>query len=124
VRRTLFEPEHEALRASVREFLDRHVRPRHEEFIAARQIPREIWIEAGKQGFLGLLIPEEYGGGGVADDWRFSAVLAEELAAVSVAFSSTFGIHADVNAPYLVELTTPEQRQRWLPSLYGTSAAG
>jgi len=115
VRRTLFEPEHEALRASVREFLDRHVRPRHEEFIAARQIPREIWIEAGKQGFLGLLIPEEYGGGGVADDWRFSAVLAEELAAVSVAFSSTFGIHADVNAPYLVELTTPEQRQRWLP---------
>ena len=88
MRRTLFEPEHEALRASVREFLDRHVRPRHEQFIADRQIPREIWIEAGKQGFLGLLIPEQYGGGGVADDWRFSAVLAEELAAVSIAFSS------------------------------------
>ena len=115
MRRTLFEPEHEALRASVREFLDRHVRPRHEQFIADRQIPREVWIEAGKQGFLGLLIPEQYGGGGVADDWRFSAVLAEELAAVSIAFSSCFGIHADVNAPYLVELTSEQQRQRWLP---------
>ena len=115
MRRTLFEPEHEALRASVREFLDRHVRPRHEQFIADRQIPREIWIEAGKQGFLGLLVPEQYGGGGVADDWRFSAVLAEELAAVSIAFSSCIGIHADVNAPYLVELTSEQQRQRWLP---------
>ena len=117
MRRTLFEPEHEALRGSVREFLDRHVRPRHEEFIAARQIPREIWLEAGKQGFLGLLVPEEYGGGGVAHDWRFAAVLAEELAAVSVAFSSCFGIHTDVNPPYLVELTTDEQKQRWLPGV-------
>lgn len=115
MRRTLFEPEHEALRDSVREFLDRHVRPRHEEFIAAKQIPREVWVEAGKQGFLGLLVPEEHGGGGVAHDWRFAAVLNEELAAVSVAFSSCFGIHTDVNAPYLVELTTDEQKQRWLP---------
>ena len=113
--RTLFEPEHEALRLSVREFLDRHVRPRYDEFIAAKAYPRDVWIEAGKQGFLGLQVPEQYGGGGVADDYRFTAVMAEELAAVSMALASCLGIHSDINAPYLTELTTDEQKHRWLP---------
>ncbi len=115
VQRTLYEPEHEDLRRSAQQFLDRHVLPRHEEFIAAKAFPRDLWIEAGKQGFLGLQVPEEYGGGGVGADYRFSAVLAEVFSGFSASFSSCFGIHADVNAPYLVELTTPEQKQRWLP---------
>ena len=114
MRRTIFEPEHDALRASVKEFLARSVVPRWDEFIAAKAFPRDLWIEAGKQGFLGLSIPEEYGGGGV-DDWRFTVVVAEELARVSAALSSCIGIHSDVVAPYLVELTTAEQRERWLP---------
>lgn len=115
MRRSVYEAEHEALRDTVREFIERHVRPREAEFIAARQIPRDVWLEAGKQGLLGLQVPEEYGGGGVADDYRFSAVVGEELAGFSVALGSCFGIHADVNAPYLVKLTTEEQRRRWLP---------
>jgi alkylation response protein AidB-like acyl-CoA dehydrogenase len=115
VQRTLYEPEHEDLRRSATEFLERYVVPRHEEFIAAKAFPRDVWIEAGKQGFLGVQVPEEYGGGGVGDDYRFSAVLAEVWSGFSAAFSSCIGIHADVNAPYLVELTTPEQKERWLP---------
>jgi alkylation response protein AidB-like acyl-CoA dehydrogenase len=63
---------------------------------------------------LGLEIPEEFGGVG-AHDYRFNAVLGEELSAVSAAFSSCFGIHYDVCAPYLVDLTTQEQKERWLP---------
>jgi alkylation response protein AidB-like acyl-CoA dehydrogenase len=114
VRRTIFSPEHEALRATTREFLDRHVRPRMDEFIADRGLPRDVWTEAGKQGLLGVLVPEEYGGGG-ADDWLFTVVIAEELAKLSAAVASCIGIHGDVVAPYLVELTTEEQRQRWLP---------
>jgi alkylation response protein AidB-like acyl-CoA dehydrogenase len=114
VQRTIFEPEHEALRATVKEFLARSVVPRWGEFIAAHAFPRDLWIEAGKQGLLSLNIPEEYGGGGVTD-WRFTVVVAEELARVSASLSSCLGIHSDVVAPYLVELTTPEQRDRWLP---------
>jgi alkylation response protein AidB-like acyl-CoA dehydrogenase len=114
VRRTLFDAEHEALRASVSEFLDRHARPRMEEFAEARALPRDLWIEAGKQGLLGLMVPEEYGGGG-ATDWRFTVVVAEELSKVSAALSSCIGIHSDVVAPYLLELTTAEQKRRWLP---------
>jgi alkylation response protein AidB-like acyl-CoA dehydrogenase len=115
MRRSLYEPEHEALRETVREFVERHVRPRNDEFIEARQIPRDVWLEAGKQGLLGLQVPEEYGGGGVAGDYRFTAVVNEELGAFSVALSSSYGIHSDVNAPYLVKLTTDEQKARWLP---------
>ena len=114
MQRTLYEDEHLALAGAVREYLDRHVRPRMDEFAAAKAFSRDIWIEAGKQGFLGLQVPEEYGGGGT-DDYRFTAALAEELAYVSASLSSCFGIHSDVNAPYLIELTTPEQKQRWLP---------
>ena len=117
MRRTLYDPEHEDVRALVREFVDRHVRPRHEEFIAAKAFPRDLWIEAGKQGLLGLQIPEEHGGGGVVEDYRFTAAAAEELSAFSAALSSCFGIHADVVPPYIVDLGTPEQKQRWLPGM-------
>ncbi|MFF0450273.1 acyl-CoA dehydrogenase family protein [Streptomyces sp. NPDC004609] len=114
MRRTLFDDDHTAFRASAREFVDRELRPRQEEFIRARSIERAVWREAGKQGLLGLLVPEEYGGS-AAGDYRFSAVLGEELARLSVAFASSFTIHSEVVAPYLVELTTEEQRRRWLP---------
>ncbi|CAN5365646.1 MAG: acyl-CoA dehydrogenase family protein [Nocardioidaceae bacterium] len=114
MQRTLYGDDHEAYRSSVREFLDRHARAHVEQFIEDRAIPREIWIEAGKQDLLGLKVPEEFGGVG-AGDYRFNAVLGEELSAVSAAFASCFGIHYDVCAPYLVELTTQEQKQRWLP---------
>jgi alkylation response protein AidB-like acyl-CoA dehydrogenase len=114
VRRTLFSPDHDDFRSAVREFLDRHVRPHAEEFVAAKGWPRELWREAGKQGFLGLEVPEEYGGS-AAGDYRFNAVLGEELAKVNAALSSCFGIHFDIVAPYLVDLTTEEQKHRWLP---------
>lgn len=114
MRRSIYTEDHEAFRASVRTWLERHVTPRLEEFIEAKAIPRDVWIEAGKQGFLGLEIEEEYGGS-QADDYRFNAVMSEELSAVSAALSSCLGIHADIVAPYLRDLCTPEQKQRWLP---------
>jgi alkylation response protein AidB-like acyl-CoA dehydrogenase len=114
VRRTLFTDEHEALRATAREFLQRHVVPRMDEFVQARALPRDFWVEAGKQGLLGLRVPDEWGGGG-SEDFLFSVVVAEELARVSASVSSCVGIHGSVCAPYLVDLTTDEQKRRWLP---------
>jgi long-chain-acyl-CoA dehydrogenase len=114
MQRTLFDSDHEAFRASVAEYVARHILPNHERFIEQRGIDREVWLEAGKLGLLGLEVPEEYGGG-AAGDYRFNAVLIEELARVSAAFSSSMSIHFDVCSPYLVELTTEEQKRRWLP---------
>lgn len=114
MRRTLYGPEHEELRSTAREFLQRHVVPRMEEFIAARALPRDFWVEAGKQGLLGLHVPDAWGGGG-SEDYLFGTVVSEEFAKVSAAVASCFGIHAGVVAPYLVELTSDEQKARWLP---------
>jgi alkylation response protein AidB-like acyl-CoA dehydrogenase len=117
MKRTIYDEDHEAFRASVKEFLDRQVVPNLEEHAAQKAIPREFWLEAGKQGFLGLEVPETYGGQieEGAGDYRFNAVLTEELAKVNMALPSCVGIHADIVAPYLVHLTTDEQKKRWLP---------
>ena len=111
---SIYTPDHEMFRSSVREFVRREIEPRAEKFIEARAIDRDVWLAAGRQGLLGLGVPENYGGAD-AGDYRYNAVLAAELSAAGVAIGSAFGIHFDVVAPYLVELTTEEQRERWLP---------
>ncbi len=114
MRRSIYTEDHEAFRKSVQTWLEREVKPHLEEFIEAKAIPREVWLSAGQMGFLGLEIEEEYGGS-QAEDYRFNAVLSEELSGVSAALSSCLGIHADIVAPYLREFCTPEQKARWLP---------
>src|SRR6195952_2017876 len=114
MRRTVFTDEHEAFRDVAREFVERQVLPNLDLMREEREIDRATWLEAGKQGLLGIAVPEESGGGGV-DDFRFNTVFNEELSRVSAALGSSFSIHADIVAPYLLELTTEEQKQRWLP---------
>ena len=101
MQRTIYDADHEAFRSSVRGFLDREVVPHWETYIEAKQFPREMWHAFGTQGLLGLEIPEQYGGS-EAGDFRYNAVLAEELGRVSMALGSCHGIHADIVAPYLV----------------------
>jgi alkylation response protein AidB-like acyl-CoA dehydrogenase len=114
MRRTIFDEDHDAFRESCRTFVDRTLRPHQEKHIADHELGREVWLELGKQGLLGLNVPAEYGGAGV-DDVRFSLILAEELSRLAFAYSSCVGIHTNCIAPYLVDLGTEEQKQRWLP---------
>jgi alkylation response protein AidB-like acyl-CoA dehydrogenase len=109
----LYEPVHEEFRGLCREFLARGAIPYHESWEKAGIVDREVWRKAGAAGLLGMDVPEEYGGGGQRD-FRFNAVLVEEIVG-SGCSGLGFGLHNDVVAPYLVELTTDEQRKRWLP---------
>lgn len=111
--RTLFEPEHELFRESYRKFLATNVAPFHDQWAEQGVVDRAVWTEAGKQGFLGMQMPEEYGGGGVKD-FRYNVIINEE--AVRGRYSGLgFSLHNDVIAPYLMELANEEQKQRWLP---------
>ncbi|POM23196.1 Acyl-CoA dehydrogenase [Actinomadura rubteroloni] len=114
MRRTVFEAEHELFRASVREFVERTLLPLDETIRTERALRRSVWLEAGRQGFLGMQVPAEFGGQ-EADDFRYNAVLGEELARVAVAYNSIVSIHTDICAPYLLELATAEAKARWLP---------
>ena len=109
MKREIYDEDHEAFRASVKQFLDREVTPHLETYAGSHGLDRDFWLAAGKQGFLGLEIPEEYGGS-EAGDYRFNAVLTEELAKVNMTLPSCVGIHADITVPYLVHLTNDEQR--------------
>lgn len=116
MKRTVYNEDHEAFRSSVADFLDRNVRPHVEEYAENKAFGRELWLKLGEQGLLGLELPEEHGGSG-AGDFRFQAVLSEELAKINAALASCVSIHTDIVAPYMVELTTDEQKARWLPGM-------
>ncbi|WP_299959625.1 acyl-CoA dehydrogenase family protein [uncultured Modestobacter sp.] len=113
MRHTRYEAEHEDFRQSVRAFLEKEVAPFHDDWERAGIVPRELWTAAGGQGLLGIEMPEEHGGGGLRD-FRWSCVLSEELTRIG-ASGVGFGLHNDVVGPYLRDLATEEQQQRWLP---------
>jgi alkylation response protein AidB-like acyl-CoA dehydrogenase len=109
----LYEPVHDDFRGLCREFLAREAMPYHAAWEEAGIVDREVWRKAGAAGLLGMDVDEEYGGGGQRD-FRFNAVLLEETV-TSGCSGLGFGLRNDVVAPYLTELTTPDQRKRWLP---------
>ena len=111
--RVAYEAEHEAFREVVRTFLERQAVPFHRQWEADGIVPRDVWVEAGKQGLLSMAVPECYGGGGVTD-FRYNVVIGEEIVRAGTS-GLGFTLHNDVVAPYLLKLTTPEQKARWLP---------
>jgi alkylation response protein AidB-like acyl-CoA dehydrogenase len=117
MQRELFDPEHDALRASFRSWLDKEVVPHHLEWEQAGIVPREVFAAAGRHGFLGMAIPEQYGGGGV-DDFRYNLVIGEEVQAVGAGGAGLgLTLHNDICLPYFLHYCTEEQRQRWLPGI-------
>ena len=111
--RTIFTPEHADFRESARTFCRREAAPRVDEWEQAGIVDREFWRRAADQGFVGFDVPERYGGAGVAD-FRFNAILDEELTYAG-AISDNFSLQNDILSPYLVHLTDDEQKERWLP---------
>ena len=113
MQRTLFDADHQAFRDTCRAFCEKEIAPFHAEWEEAGIVPRGVWERAGSHGLLGFSVPAEYGGGGVRD-FRFNTVLNEELTRVA-ATGVGFAVHVDINGGYLLDLTTDEQKDRWLP---------
>jgi alkylation response protein AidB-like acyl-CoA dehydrogenase len=115
VRRTVFEDVHEDFRASVHGFLAREAAPRAAEWEAAGMVDRDFWRGAARQGYVGFAAPEDLGGAGAAD-FRFNAVIDEEVVATGTV-GDGFSLTNDIVMPYLVELASDEQQRRWLPGV-------
>ncbi|MGW3480490.1 acyl-CoA dehydrogenase family protein [Rhodococcus indonesiensis] len=122
--RTIYESDHDAFRETARRFAEREVAPHLEQWAAAGRVDRELYRQAGKLGLLGVAVPERFGGGGI-DDFRFGAVLIEELARVG-AQAVTMGLSGfnDLVAPYFTALGTDEQNHRWLAPMVAGEAVG
>ncbi|MGA7098088.1 MAG: acyl-CoA dehydrogenase family protein [Acidimicrobiia bacterium] len=117
MRRALFDPDHEIFRESVRRFVEVEVTPNVARWETDGRVDKEMFRRAGEAGLLGMALPEQHGGGGVPD-FRFNAVIIEELVKGD-AFASGMCItlHNDVCLPYYIRLADDEQRTRWMPGL-------
>ena len=113
--RAVFDAEHESFRDAVGTFLDKEIVPHHEQWEADGVVSREAWTKAGAQGLLGLQLDEEYGGGGTPD-FRYNAVLGEEMTRRGV-YGAAYPLLNDMIVPYFVASANDEQKQRWYPGL-------
>ena len=113
----IFDREHEIFRKQFQKFLTKEVVPNIAQWDEDEIIDRSLFAKLGEAGFLGMAVPEEYGGAGVSD-FRYNAVIGYESGAAG-AFTSLLGpsLHTDIVLPYLLEYCTEEQKQRWLPGV-------
>jgi alkylation response protein AidB-like acyl-CoA dehydrogenase len=117
MKRTIFTEEHMLFRDAFRHFVEKEMVPYNEQWEKDGEVSRELWLKAGQQGFLGMSVPEEYGGAGV-DDFRYSAIIAEETVRAGVASAGQgMGLHNDITLPYFMAYANEEQKRRWLPGM-------
>lgn len=114
IARTIFNEELDLFRKAVRDFFAKEIIPHHDKWEEQGHISREAWLKTGEQGFLLTEVPEEFGGAGV--DFRYSAILMEELAH-SGCSGPGFALHSDIVAPYILHQANDEQKKRWLPKM-------
>ncbi|MCX6470461.1 MAG: acyl-CoA dehydrogenase family protein [Corynebacteriales bacterium] len=113
MKRLIFESEHDQLRASAKAFVEREIAPYADQWERDGIIDREVFKKAGESGLVGFYMPEEYGGSDI-DDFRFNAVVIEEMAKFG-SRAPAFTLQNDVIGPYFKKLCTDEQKQRWIP---------
>jgi len=113
MKRRIFDDEHEMFRDSVRSFMKNEVGPHAERWNEQGIVDREAFEKAGEQGLLLMWADEKYGGAGVPD-FRYEQILIEENAHHGdPGFFMT--LHSRLVGPYIGELGTDEQKERWLP---------
>jgi alkylation response protein AidB-like acyl-CoA dehydrogenase len=113
MREEILDDDHRAFRELVRAFVEKEISPHYPRWEAAGEVDRSVWRAAGEAGLLGTDMPEEFGGGG-NPDYRFHAILAEELARAGT-YAPCLPLHNEIIGPYLRTLATDEQKARWLP---------
>jgi alkylation response protein AidB-like acyl-CoA dehydrogenase len=112
-----YESEHIAFGEAVRAFIDKEMVPNFLEWEQIGSAPRELFQVAGQNGFLGMAVPEEYGGGGVSD-FRFNQAMNEQMAYAGVTGAGLgLTLHNDTCLPYFPTYATDQQRRRWLPGI-------
>lgn len=111
-----FNEEHNLFRESLRDFLEREVRPNLEVWEKNGKIPKSIWKKMGDMGFLGLSLPEKYGGSNL--DFFFEVIFNEELGRLnSGGFLITQQVVQYMSAPYIYKYGSDKLKDKYLPGL-------
>ncbi len=112
--RTLFSPDHELFRESVRTFLEKEAVPFHAQWEKQGYIDRDLWRKAGEAGMLCSHLPDTYGG--LDADFLYSAVVIEEIGRLGLT-GIGFSLHSDIVAPYILHYGSEALKHKYLPKL-------
>jgi len=111
--RAIYDEDLNVFRDQVRKFFDKALTPNLDRWEEAGIVDREFWRACGEAGLLCPTVPEAYGGLGL--DFRYNAVIDEELAYAGSSAGIT--LQSDIVADYLVHYGSEEQKQKWLPGM-------
>merc|ERR1711971_165779 len=112
--RSIFTPEQDMFRESVRKFMQDTLAPQQEAFEKAGEPTREAWKAMGAQGLIGVSTPAEVGGiGGTFID---EMIVCEEMSYSFVA-APAMGLHSAIVMPYLTHYGTKDQQEKYLPAM-------
>ena len=111
-RKILASEELRIFRDTVREIIKSQIVPEYEKWEDARMVPREAWLEAGRQGWLCPEASEEFGGMGAS--LLYTVILTEELYYHGVS-GFFIPLHNGIVYPYIDRFGTPEQKKKWTP---------
>lgn len=114
LKRRIFTVDHDLFRVSLTKWADAEVTPHEAQWRVDGQVSREVWRSAGAQGYLGMFMPEEFGGLGL-EDYRYDQILIEELTWRSPGFFVP--LHNRIVAPYFLHVANDEQKARFLPGI-------
>ena len=110
-----FTEEQKLLREMVRRFTDQEIRPIAREIDEKEAVPRALLTQAGELGLLGVVFPEEYGGGGLGETGY--CIVLEEIARACASTATVIGGHQSIGAMSLYLFGNDEQKRRYLPAL-------
>ena len=112
---SIYTPEHEIFRNTLRRFIEKEMEPRLSAWNAQGRVDRDIWYKAGEAGLLGSYIPEEYGG--PAGDDLYGVILSEELGHYPCGASVGASFTSDIAGHLLVNHGSHEQKAAWCPKI-------
>ncbi len=103
------------IRESARAFAETYIRPHVMEWDEAQHFPVELFHRMGEQGFMGVLVPEEYGGAGLG--YQEYITIIEEIAKVCGSIGLSVAAHNSLCTNHIYTFGNEEQRRKYLPLL-------
>ena len=106
---------HKLISASARDFAQQYIAPHVMDWDERQFFPKELLHQAGDMGFMGILVPETYGGAGLGY-FEYTAII-EEISKVDPSIGLSIAAHNSLCTNHILSFGDAEQKQRWLPKL-------
>ena len=110
-----FSEEHKLIAYSARDFADQYIRPHLMDWNEAQHFPKDVLQKAGDMGFMGIFIPEEYGGSGLG--YHEYVAIIQEISKVDPSIGLSVAAHNSLCTGHIFYFGNEQQKKKWLPKL-------